>query len=94
MDIKKNLSLPLSFHDRLNRQVLQLESSVAGLASRIELIMEKLGLQEKTKGNKSAGKLSVTKNDVSMEKSQSGSSSFQEAHKCILMLYGTYIYNI
>ncbi|XP_053188741.1 polycystic kidney disease 2-like 1 protein [Scomber japonicus] len=53
---------------RLNRQVLHLESSVAGLTSRIELIMEKLGLQDKTKGNKSAGKLSVTKNDVSTKK--------------------------
>ncbi|CAK6962460.1 polycystic kidney disease 2-like 1 protein [Scomber scombrus] len=49
---------------RLNRQVLHIESSVAGLTSRIELIMEKLGLQDKTKGNKSAGKLSVTKNDL------------------------------
>ncbi|XP_062286585.1 polycystin-2-like protein 1 [Scomber scombrus] len=53
---------------RLNRQVLHIESSVAGLTSRIELIMEKLGLQDKTKGNKSAGKLSVTKNDVSTKK--------------------------
>ncbi|XP_067465669.1 polycystin-2-like protein 1 [Thunnus thynnus] len=49
---------------RLTRQVLHLESSVAGITSRIELIMEKLGLQDKTKGNKTAGKLSVTKNDT------------------------------
>ncbi|XP_029306051.1 LOW QUALITY PROTEIN: polycystic kidney disease 2-like 1 protein [Cottoperca gobio] len=39
---------------RLGRQVLQLESSVAGITSRIELIMEKLGLQEKTKGNETS----------------------------------------
>ncbi|XP_035519182.1 polycystic kidney disease 2-like 1 protein [Morone saxatilis] len=35
---------------RLSRQVLHLESSVEGITSRIELIMEKLGLQEKAKG--------------------------------------------
>uniref|UniRef100_A0A8C4GU66 Polycystic kidney disease 2-like 1 n=1 Tax=Dicentrarchus labrax TaxID=13489 RepID=A0A8C4GU66_DICLA len=45
---------------RLSRQVLHLESSVEGITSRIELIMEKLGLQEKAKGK-------LTKNDVSME---------------------------
>ncbi|KAM7409108.1 hypothetical protein PAMA_002695 [Pampus argenteus] len=48
---------------RLSRQVLHLESSVAGVTSRIELIMEKLGLQDKTKGNQTAGKLPGTKND-------------------------------
>ncbi|MEQ2236306.1 Polycystic kidney disease 2-like 1 protein [Ilyodon furcidens] len=37
---------------RLTRQVLQIESSVAGLTSRIDLIMEKLGLEEKAEGNK------------------------------------------
>uniref|UniRef100_A0A3P8UHS9 Polycystin 2 like 1, transient receptor potential cation channel n=1 Tax=Amphiprion percula TaxID=161767 RepID=A0A3P8UHS9_AMPPE len=42
---------------RLARQVLQLESSVAGVTARIELIMEKLGLQEKAKGNETTGKL-------------------------------------
>lgn len=57
-----------SFHDRLSRQVLQLERSVADITSSIELIMEKLGLQDKTKGNQTAGKLSTTKNDVSMKK--------------------------
>ncbi|XP_047459185.1 polycystic kidney disease 2-like 1 protein [Mugil cephalus] len=36
---------------RLARQVLSLESSVAGITSRIELILEKLGLQEKAKEN-------------------------------------------
>ncbi|XP_008299247.1 polycystic kidney disease 2-like 1 protein [Stegastes partitus] len=46
---------------RLSRQVLKLESSVADITSRIELITEKLGLQEKAKGNETAGKL--TKND-------------------------------
>ncbi|XP_032365810.1 polycystic kidney disease 2-like 1 protein isoform X1 [Etheostoma spectabile] len=44
---------------RLSRQVLHLESSVAGITSRIELIMEKLGLQEKA-----ARKLTVANNDV------------------------------
>ncbi|XP_032365811.1 polycystic kidney disease 2-like 1 protein isoform X2 [Etheostoma spectabile] len=43
---------------RLSRQVLHLESSVAGITSRIELIMEKLGLQEKA-----ARKLTVANND-------------------------------
>ncbi|XP_028278433.1 polycystic kidney disease 2-like 1 protein [Parambassis ranga] len=36
---------------RLARQVLNLESSVAGITSKMELIMEKLGLQEKAKGS-------------------------------------------
>ncbi|XP_034754563.1 polycystic kidney disease 2-like 1 protein isoform X1 [Etheostoma cragini] len=44
---------------RLSKQVFHLESSVAGITSRIELIMEKLGLQEKT-----ARKLTVANNDV------------------------------
>ncbi|XP_056251997.1 polycystic kidney disease 2-like 1 protein [Seriola aureovittata] len=48
---------------KLARQVLHLESSVAGITTRIELIMEKLGLQEKAKGNETAGKLSMTSND-------------------------------
>ncbi|XP_070697713.1 polycystin-2-like protein 1 [Pempheris klunzingeri] len=48
---------------RLARQVLHLESSVAGITSRIELIMEKLGLQEEAKWNKTAGKLAGSKND-------------------------------
>uniref|UniRef100_A0A3Q3LYW7 Polycystic kidney disease 2-like 1 n=1 Tax=Mastacembelus armatus TaxID=205130 RepID=A0A3Q3LYW7_9TELE len=43
---------------RLSRQVLHLESSVAGITSKIELIMEELGLQVKTKGKEAAGKLS------------------------------------
>ncbi|XP_034754564.1 polycystic kidney disease 2-like 1 protein isoform X2 [Etheostoma cragini] len=43
---------------RLSKQVFHLESSVAGITSRIELIMEKLGLQEKT-----ARKLTVANND-------------------------------
>uniref|UniRef100_A0A8C2X4A3 Polycystin 2 like 1, transient receptor potential cation channel n=1 Tax=Cyclopterus lumpus TaxID=8103 RepID=A0A8C2X4A3_CYCLU len=42
---------------RLARQVLQLESSVAGIASRLESIVEKLGLQEEAKGNETARKL-------------------------------------
>ncbi|KAG7229939.1 hypothetical protein INR49_009659 [Caranx melampygus] len=46
-------------HDRLARQVLHLESSVADIAGKMELIVEKLGLQEKAKGNERAGKLSV-----------------------------------
>ncbi|XP_078128892.1 polycystin-2-like protein 1 [Sander vitreus] len=48
---------------RLARQVRHLESSVAGITSRIELIMEKLGLQEKTKGDQTARKLTVANND-------------------------------
>ncbi|XP_049456856.1 polycystic kidney disease 2-like 1 protein [Epinephelus fuscoguttatus] len=48
---------------RLARQVLHLESSVAGITSRIDLIMEKLGLQEKAKGNEMARKLTVTSDD-------------------------------
>ncbi|XP_040906119.1 polycystic kidney disease 2-like 1 protein [Toxotes jaculatrix] len=48
---------------KLARQVLHLESSVAGITARIELIMEKLGLQEKAKWNETAGKLSVNSND-------------------------------
>ncbi|XP_010792526.1 polycystic kidney disease 2-like 1 protein [Notothenia coriiceps] len=52
---QKNHSSPTSVDQeeflRLGRQVLQLESSVAGITSRMELIMEKLGLQEKAKGN-------------------------------------------
>lgn len=54
-------------HDRLARQVVHLESSVADIAAKIELMMEKLGLQEKTKGNETAGKLSVYSNEVSAE---------------------------
>nr|XP_040033702.1 polycystic kidney disease 2-like 1 protein [Gasterosteus aculeatus aculeatus] len=46
---------------RLARQVLQLDSSVVGIQSNIELIMEKLRLQEERKG--SAKKLTVTDND-------------------------------
>uniref|UniRef100_A0AAQ4QYX9 Polycystic kidney disease 2-like 1 n=1 Tax=Gasterosteus aculeatus aculeatus TaxID=481459 RepID=A0AAQ4QYX9_GASAC len=45
--------------------VLQLDSSVVGIQSNIELIMEKLRLQEERKG--SAKKLTVTDNDVSLE---------------------------
>ncbi|KAM9344848.1 polycystin-2-like protein 1 [Symphorus nematophorus] len=48
---------------RLARQVLQLENSVESITSRIELIMEKLGIQEKAKGNETAKKLTVTNND-------------------------------
>ncbi|XP_069545902.1 polycystin-2-like protein 1 [Brachyistius frenatus] len=48
---------------RLTRQVLQLESSVAGITSRIELIMEQLGRRDKAKGNETAGKLPVTHHD-------------------------------
>ncbi|XP_053292115.1 polycystic kidney disease 2-like 1 protein [Pleuronectes platessa] len=48
---------------KMNRQVLQLESSVANISTRMELIMEKLGLQEKTNGNETAGKPSATNND-------------------------------
>ncbi|KAF1375983.1 hypothetical protein PFLUV_G00225850 [Perca fluviatilis] len=48
---------------RLARQVRHLESSVAGITSRIELIVEKLGLQEKTKGDQTARKLTVANND-------------------------------
>nr|XP_019944360.1 PREDICTED: polycystic kidney disease 2-like 1 protein [Paralichthys olivaceus] len=50
---------------KLTGQVLQLESSVAGISTRMELIMEKLGLQEKTNGNETAEKLSATNNDMS-----------------------------
>lgn len=51
---------------RLARQVLHLESSVEVITSRLELIMEKLGLQDNFKGNEAAGKLAVA-NHVSME---------------------------
>uniref|UniRef100_A0A667XTS1 Polycystin 2 like 1, transient receptor potential cation channel n=1 Tax=Myripristis murdjan TaxID=586833 RepID=A0A667XTS1_9TELE len=50
---------------RLTRQVLQLENSVAAITSRMELIMAKL--HEKTKGKETTGKPSVTGDDVSME---------------------------
>ncbi|KAM3863001.1 polycystin-2-like protein 1 [Diretmus argenteus] len=59
---KNNPSEPEKFQ-RLARQVLQLESSVAAITSRIELIMGRLGLQEKTKGEETAAKLSVTDTD-------------------------------
>lgn len=52
--------------NRLARQVLNLESSVEGIAFRLELIMEKLELQETAKGNEAAGKPTVTSN-VSMK---------------------------
>nr|XP_046257929.1 polycystic kidney disease 2-like 1 protein [Scatophagus argus] len=48
---------------RLARQVLLLESSLEGITSRIELIMEKLGLQDKVKRSEMAGKLTVTDNN-------------------------------
>uniref|UniRef100_UPI0037E73607 polycystin-2-like protein 1 n=1 Tax=Semicossyphus pulcher TaxID=241346 RepID=UPI0037E73607 len=51
---------------RLVQQVLHLESSVAGITSRIQMIMEKLGLQQKAEGNETAGKWLVTNNDVNM----------------------------
>lgn len=60
MDFCLNLNLSYS---RLARQVLNLESSVAGITSKMELIMEKLGLQEKAKGSEI--KLAVTNQDVS-----------------------------
>lgn len=66
-DGHKTTTWPLSHCDRLARQVVHLESSVEGITSRIELIMEKLGLQEKAKGNDKAGRLTVTKNEVSIE---------------------------
>ncbi|KAM8859856.1 polycystin-2-like protein 1 [Spinachia spinachia] len=46
---------------RLVRQVVQLDSSVAGIQSSMEFIMGKLGLQEK--GKETAKKLTVTKNN-------------------------------
>ncbi|XP_029377218.1 polycystic kidney disease 2-like 1 protein isoform X2 [Echeneis naucrates] len=49
---------------KLAKQVLQLESSMAGITTRMELIMEKLGLQESAKGKETAGKLSGTTNDT------------------------------
>lgn len=56
-----NHDAPLSNNtDRVVQQVLHLESAVAGITSRVELILEKLGLQGKADGNKSA------KNEVSM----------------------------
>ncbi|XP_038572960.1 polycystic kidney disease 2-like 1 protein [Micropterus salmoides] len=57
---------------KLARQVLLLESSVAGITSRIELIMAKLGLQDKVKRNETAGKLTVS-NDDSDETASDGS---------------------
>lgn len=62
--------LPLNYPplcERLTRQVLQLEGSVAAIMSRIELIMGKLELKETTKGKETIGKLCVTNNDVSMD---------------------------
>ncbi|XP_045927352.1 polycystic kidney disease 2-like 1 protein [Micropterus dolomieu] len=57
---------------KLARQVLLLESAVAGITSRIELIMAKLGLQDKVKRNETAGKLTVS-NDDSNETASDGS---------------------
>uniref|UniRef100_A0A3Q1IC67 EF-hand domain-containing protein n=1 Tax=Anabas testudineus TaxID=64144 RepID=A0A3Q1IC67_ANATE len=55
----------------LTRQVVHLESSVAGIASKIELIMEKLGSQKKAKWNETVGKPNI---DVSMEIGQKSST--------------------
>uniref|UniRef100_A0A669B9G5 Polycystin 2 like 1, transient receptor potential cation channel n=2 Tax=Oreochromis niloticus TaxID=8128 RepID=A0A669B9G5_ORENI len=48
--------LPFYCHKSLAKQVLHLESSVAGIVSQIELIMEKLGLQGKAKDAATAKK--------------------------------------
>uniref|UniRef100_A0AAX7TS99 EF-hand domain-containing protein n=1 Tax=Astatotilapia calliptera TaxID=8154 RepID=A0AAX7TS99_ASTCA len=48
--------LPFYCHKSLAKQVLHLESSVAGIASQTELIMEKLGLQGKAKDAATAKK--------------------------------------
>lgn len=61
------MELPFSPHERLTKQVVQLESSVDGITSRIDLIMEKLGLQQRAKRNQTAGKQTVTNDDVRME---------------------------
>uniref|UniRef100_A0A671TRX7 Polycystin 2 like 1, transient receptor potential cation channel n=1 Tax=Sparus aurata TaxID=8175 RepID=A0A671TRX7_SPAAU len=67
LEEKRVSELPFSPHESLTKQVVQLESSVDGITSRIDLIMEKLGLQQKAKGNQTAGKLTVTNHDVRME---------------------------
>ncbi|KAF7666868.1 hypothetical protein LDENG_00089920 [Lucifuga dentata] len=46
--------------ERLAVQVFHLESSVAAITSKIDLIMGKLGLQDKTNGKETAGKQSAT----------------------------------
>ncbi|KAM3606549.1 uncharacterized protein V6R79_018486 [Siganus canaliculatus] len=56
---------------RLARQVLHLESSVEGLSSRIELIMEKLGLQTNVKENEAGGRTAI--NSHSGEAASGGS---------------------
>ncbi len=63
----RKTELPFSPHKRLARQVLHLENALEGIASKMELIMEKLGLQGKAKGNEKGGKLTVTNNSVSMD---------------------------
>ncbi|KAF7219597.1 polycystin-2-like protein 1 [Nothobranchius furzeri] len=45
---------------KLAKQVLQIENSVAVVTSRIEMIMDKLGMQEQTKGTETTEKPSVT----------------------------------
>uniref|UniRef100_A0A3Q3WFN4 Uncharacterized protein n=1 Tax=Mola mola TaxID=94237 RepID=A0A3Q3WFN4_MOLML len=60
-EMKNNSSLTFVDREqflRLARQVLQLEHSVEGITSRLELIVETLGLQMNIKGNEAAGKLS------------------------------------
>ncbi|XP_073338526.1 polycystin-2-like protein 1 [Pagrus major] len=71
---------------RLTTQVVQLESSVAGITSRIELIMEKLGLQQKVKGNQTAGKLTVTNHDRADAKEINGSVQLYTPHSYVINL--------
>ncbi|XP_070834158.1 polycystin-2-like protein 1 [Chaetodon trifascialis] len=76
---------------RLSRQVLHLESSVEGISSRIELIMENLGLQEKAIRNEmsdetaSNGSVLVcvdrgTKADMSSRRSAVCTNSVHDCH--------------
>lgn len=56
------------FHQRLVRQVLQLEHSVAAIMTKMDIVTEKLELQEsnRTNGKETMGKPSAAKNYVSM----------------------------
>ena len=56
------------FRQRLVRQVLQLEHSVAAIMTKMDIVTEKLELQEsnRTNGKETMGKPSVAKNYVRM----------------------------
>uniref|UniRef100_A0A3P8Z1C4 Uncharacterized protein n=1 Tax=Esox lucius TaxID=8010 RepID=A0A3P8Z1C4_ESOLU len=68
------LLFPPLFHQRLVRQVLQLEHSVAVIITKMDIVMENLELQEsnRIKGKKTIGEVSaITPENVRMVESQS-----------------------